>query len=329
MVVGSLLIATTIGCGPSSTAPRVFFGTGGNDDGGDGTGGMGGMGGQIGGGGPGDAGPSDDGIGAGGAGGMGGESGEGGQPGTGGTTGAGGTGGMASPPDAAMEAAPMDLPPADRPPEVGTGRKALMVVGDPNALMAGDSKLRGIAQNMGFQVTLVDDGASGVSTTGVSVILLASSSLSATLTGRYRDSTVPVVVFESAVLDDMNMTGPTDTDYGEDATREVFMSVSNGGHDMAAGLKDRIAVNMGGPAGCCGVNWGVPASTAKRISYWGSTSSTPRVGTFAYETGAIMIENFAAPARRVAMFASEATLGTLTTNGEKLVIAAIAWAATP
>ncbi|HEY0711146.1 MAG TPA: hypothetical protein VGF45_00610 [Polyangia bacterium] len=326
-----MLITTALACGPSSTAPRVFFGTGGSDDAGTGgVSGAGGGGGMMGGGGPGDgSAPEDGNLGTGGSAGEGGAS--GGASGAGGSAGSGGVSGSGGvpngPPDASMEVAPVDMNRADRPPETNpTGRKAMMVVGDPNALMDGDKKLRGIAQNMGFEVVLTDDGASNVNTTGISVILLASSSVSATLTSRYKDSLVPVLVFENAILDDMNMTGPTDTDYGEDATREVTISVSNGAHPIADGLKDRVAVNMGGPSGCCGVNWGVPAASGTKIAYWGGSSSTPRVAIFAYEKGAVMIESFAAPARRVAMFASEVTLATLSTNGEKLVIAAIGWA---
>ena len=320
------VFAAGAGCGPTSTVLRVVNSEF-DADGADGAGG--GVGAE-------DSGQPDIDIGGGGADG-GGETGTGGNPGLAGSGGMamGGAGGSAvdARPDMMVvpETNPVPDMAVDRGMDAAVNRKALLVVGNTPTLTAGDMKVRAIAMANGFDVVLISDEDAYANNSGVGVIVLAPSCSSATLAGRFKATPTPVVVMEDHVFDDMNLTGPTDTDYAGNPTREISISSTNAGHPMAVGLPGGrpVVVNMGGPAGCCIVNWGVPAASATRIAFWGPSTNTPRVATFIYEAGANMVDNYPAPARRVALFAAEETLGTLSNDGARMVAAAILWAATP
>jgi hypothetical protein len=128
------------------------------------------------------------------------------------------------------------------------------------------------------------------------------------------------------VFDDMKMTGPTKaTDYDEEDGRTVEIVAGKESDPLAAYYTGPVTVSAGGPAGCCGVNWGRPAASANKVANYMGQSS--RCTIFAYEKAAVMVDGFAAPARRVGFFAAETTVQQMTPDGLKLFNAALTWVA--
>jgi hypothetical protein len=204
-------------------------------------------------------------------------------------------------------------------------RRALMVVGDPAALTLGDIRLQAMIEVRGYQVTVVDDAAQP-STSAVQLIVISSTSVSNTVAGTYRTVPVPVVNLEASIMDDMKMTGPTKTeDYDEEDETRIVMLPSQAGHSLAAGLSGTVTIVRNEPVGCCGVNWGRPASSAVRIATLPGMST--RITIFAYDQGATMVDGFAAPARRVGFFAAETSAQFLNDDGQRLMQEALKWAA--
>jgi hypothetical protein len=275
---------------------------------------------------------------------MGGASGTGGVPGTGGASGgsiaaggsqatggnqatggsgAGGSGagGSDGEPDVAIDE-PVALPPDLVPP-----RQALLVVGDPKALTGGDSRLKTAIEARGFAVTLGDDGGITGDAARMDLVVIASSSASAMVTAKFRDITIPILDLESAIYDDMKMTGPTSkTDFDEEDDRRIIIVTAQEGHPLAAGLTGTITVNRGGTDPCCGINWGKPAATALPIATY-TSASNGKIAIFAYEKNAKMVDGFIAPARRVGFFAADTSMEHLTEDGLKLLNAALTWVA--
>jgi hypothetical protein len=315
------------GCGPVSSVDRVSprFDGGGDTDGGSGgsggSAGSGGSGGSTGG--------------AGGAGGTGGTSGAGGAgggvAGSGGAGGRGGSGGSVSidtapdveePPDMLVIDEPLPPPPDMEP----VPRTAVLVVGDPNAPLLGDLRLKAMLEAKAFIVSYADDSASSSVANGATVVVLSSSSSATELAARYKNVTAPVLVMESHVFDDMKMTGPVKaTDYDEEDGRRVDIIAGKDTDPLAAYYSGSVTVSAGGPTGCCGINWGRPAASANKVAnYMGQAN---RCTIFAYEKAAVMVDGFAAPARRVGFFAAETTVQQMTADGLKLFNAALTWVA--
>jgi hypothetical protein len=218
---------------------------------------------------------------------------------------------VVTPADASPDTAVADSGP---PP---TGKRALLIVGDPAAPTAGDSRLRAVLQSRGFQVQLGDDGAAVPEAAGVQLVVLASSSASATLGSKFRDLTAPVLTLESGVLGEMQLTGPTaGADYGEEPGTSV--TIIRPGHPLAAILTDDVNVVTRTAA----MTWGRPAAGAIQVATFQGTPG--KAAIFGYETGAAMV-GMMAPARRVGLFAADDAAEWLSPGGVQLVAAAIDW----
>jgi hypothetical protein len=315
-----------LSCAPSS-ADRTFVsddaaGTGGSDAQAADVGADAPTAGTISGGAPGSGG----GPGSGGASGGSGGSGGGGAGGSGGKAGdAGGDvpkggGGDAGGPDLAPDLAP------DGAGDGGAGRKALMVVGDPGALSNGDKRMQMLLAARGFEVVLADDNAAATGATGTALVVLCSSSAAGTLQAKYREVALPVLDLESAVFDDMRMTGGTEaTDYDEVPGTLIHVLPAMQAHPLAAGKMGPVIVSAGGNNN--GINWGKPAPTAIAVATFDAAANSTKMAIFGYEAGVKMLADFTAPARRVGLFAADTTLANLTADGVLLVNAAISWLA--
>lgn len=207
--------------------------------------------------------------------------------------------------------------------------KALVVVGDPNARTLGDIYLGQVLKAKNFEVSYADDAASISAAQGMNLVVLSSSSSATTLAGRYKDSGLPVLVLESHVFDDMKLTGDVKaTDYDEEDDTRITILPGMDVHPLAAYYSSTVTVTKDQPVGCCGVNWGKPASSAIKVAGYGGTS-TGRVSIFAYNKNAVMIDGFVAPGRRVGFFAADTAVQYLSTDGLKLLNAAITWVTEP
>jgi hypothetical protein len=144
---------------------------------------------------------------------------------------------------------------------------------------------------------------------------------------KFTDVAVPVLDMEASIFDDMKMTGPVSkTDYDEEDDRRITIIAMQAAHPLAGGFTGTVTVNQGGTSPCCGINWGKPADSAIAVASYSGMVNT-KIALFGYEKGAAMVDAFVAPARRVGFFAADTTMENLTSDGLKLLNAAISWVA--
>jgi hypothetical protein len=201
---------------------------------------------------------------------------------------------------------------------VGPTPSALFVTNS-TTLVAGDAAVRTRLESLGYNVTVKDaPNAQGTDATGKALVLVSSTVTSGDVNTKFRAVTVPVVVWESGIFDDMGMTGTVSgTDFGT-TTSQTQVNVVGSSHPMAAGLSGLVTTSASST-----YSWGVPSSSAAKVAT--ISGSTTRYAMFGYDVGAAM-PGLAAPARRVGLFFSDSTPTSLTANGWTLFDASIRWA---
>jgi glucose/arabinose dehydrogenase/PKD repeat protein len=208
-------------------------------------------------------------------------------------------------------------PPPPPPPPAGS---ALLVAGS-TSLGAGDAAVKARLQALRYTVSVVDDNlVTAADAAGRDVVLVSSTTSSVAIGTRLRNVAAPVIVWESALLDDMGMTGAVlNTDFGE-LTNRTAVDIVAPGDPLAAALSGRQTVHTSGQT----LKWGRPAAAAVRVATIAGDSTRPAI--FRYATGATMSSGPAAPSRRVGFFMHDASATTLTGNGWTLFDAAVTWA---
>lgn len=211
------------------------------------------------------------------------------------------------------------IPKAPAPP------RALLVVGN-TTLGAGDKAVRDRLDAHGYIVDVVADAtATSSSASGKALVFISATVTAANVNTKFRTTTVPVVVCENAVLDDMGMTGATaGTHYGT-ATGQTQVNIVNGSHALAGGL------GAGAKTVCSSSTfaWGKPqlsTGAAPTIVARLTSGDLQRAAIFGYAKGAAMA-GLTAPGRRVGFFLESTTASVLSADGLKLLDAAIRWAA--
>jgi hypothetical protein len=199
---------------------------------------------------------------------------------------------------------------------------ALFIVGSdvPNAAeLAVKTRLEGL----GYQVVVKSAVTSASSdATGKAIVLISSAVTSSQVNTKFRTVPVPVLCWESALLDDLGMTGATaGRDFGI-AGLQTSITITFPGHPLAAGLSGTLAV-VSAPST---FSWGAPNGNAILVGR--PAGSTDRAAIFAYDAGTEM-PGLVAPARRIGFFLEDNTASTLTPNGWKLFDAAVRWATSP
>jgi len=201
------------------------------------------------------------------------------------------------------------------------GKKLLFVV-----LMDGrgrqvDDKVKEHLESLGLSVTMVDQVEPATRADGHDVVLISASVTSALLEGAYRHTQVPLVTYESHILDDLGMTGKReDRDFGTEK-KERHLWMVNAPHALSAGFPaGALNVYTGGTL----MNWGKPGLGAIIIATL--PGQPEKSAIFAYEKGATMDHESLAPARRVSFFLENETFLKLNEAGLKLFDAAIRWA---
>jgi hypothetical protein len=195
---------------------------------------------------------------------------------------------------------------------------ALFVVGNAT-LGAGDNAVKNRLAQLGFAVTVKTAAtAASTDTTGQSLVVVSSTVASADVNTKFRDVTVPVVLWENAVYDDMKMTGTVSgTDFGTTAS-QTAVTISTSTHALAGGKTGTVTVS-----GTDSATWGKPAATAVKVATL--TSDSTKATVFGYEKGAAMV-GMNAPARRVGLFLGDNAASTLTRAGLAMFDAAVNWA---
>jgi len=210
-------------------------------------------------------------------------------------------------------------PPPPPPPPIGS---VLLVAGS-TTLGAGDAAVKTRLEGLRYTVVVADDNqVTAADASGKEVVLVSSTSSSSAIATRLRDVAVPVIVWESALLDDMGMTGATlNTDFGELAGRTT-LTIAAPGDPLAAGLTGTPVIHSSAQT----LKWGRPAAAAVRVATIAGDATRPTI--FRYSTGATLSSGAAAPARRVGFFLHDQSATTQTANGWSLFDAAVTWADT-
>ncbi|GIV32716.1 MAG: hypothetical protein KatS3mg031_0251 [Chitinophagales bacterium] len=209
--------------------------------------------------------------------------------------------------------------PPPPPPPIGGGQ-VLFVVGNTN-LNSGDQAIYNRLSNAGYNVTIKSDIASSpADASGKNLVIISSTVLSGNMGNKFTNTTIPVLVYEPSLFDDMKMTGNNATNYG--AVQNMNnITIINNTHPLAAGLSIGNTVIFNS---LDRITYGNPSSSAIKIATLPGSST--QYALFAYENGATM-SGLNAPARRVGFFLYDDGPAKLTTAGWQLFDAAITWAA--
>ena len=212
--------------------------------------------------------------------------------------------------------------PATAAPTADRARSVLIVVKPDNPRVQADRAIQAHLEARGYRATLGSQYDPVAKAEGYDLVLLSSNIRSRDLLGAYRSVAVPVLTWESDLLDDMTMTGrKRGRDFGKDPA-EHFVWLVNAPHPLAAGLPAGINTVYAKDAA---MNWGRPGLGAAIIA---TVPGEPEHAViFGYETGATMDDDKIAPARRTMMFLDNETFGNLTPAGTALFDAAVDWTA--
>lgn len=194
---------------------------------------------------------------------------------------------------------------------------ALFVVGNTN-LSSGDAAVKNRLQGLGITVTVKDDAAlSSADANGKGLVVVSSSCYSGDVNTKLTNVAVPVLCYESWLLDDLKMTGLVEnTNFGLHTEYRVKMKETS--HPIADGMNGTKSVLTSAKD----MSWGKPSSSAVVVAEIHSQPS--RKAIFAYETGATMV-GMSAPARRTFIFLRDNNPTSLTTNGWTLFDNAVKW----
>jgi hypothetical protein len=201
-----------------------------------------------------------------------------------------------------------------------TSPSALLIVGN-TKLNAGDAAVQTRLQALGLTVTVkADAAATTADAAGKQLILISSTVTSGAVNTKFKTVTVPVIVWEASLLDDMGMTANANgVDYGTMANQKQLSIVAPSTDPMAAGLSGKPTVTSAAST----FTWGKPSAGAVVVAHLASDAQKSAI--FRYDKGVQMV-GLKAPARRVGFFLEDITASVLTTAGQALGDAAIRWA---
>jgi len=188
--------------------------------------------------------------------------------------------------------------------------------------LAIDQQIQQHLQQRGYAVTLYSQYDPVDAARGVDLVILSSTVRGRDLLGAYRNVPVPLLTWESDLVDDMAMTGKrTGIDYGS-VDKVRYLWLVNAPHPLAASLAAGVVDVYAKPAR---MSWGRPGLGASTIAtIYGEPD---KAAIFGYEKGATMDYETVAPARRVMFFLDNETFGNLSAAGSQLFDAAVDWAA--
>ena len=187
---------------------------------------------------------------------------------------------------------------------------------------AHDQPFYDVLDQLGANVTVVQDDLSvAADANGMCLVVVSASVTGSEVADKFRTVPVPVVTWEYAIYDDMDMTGDTlDTDFGP-ADPEEDITIVDAAHPLAAGLSGTLTVLAPAPGR---MSWGVPAAAAEVVATLPSDQG--RATLFAYAAGDAMV-GLTAPAARVGFpcLTSDSN-ATINADGAALFEAAVTWA---
>lgn len=197
---------------------------------------------------------------------------------------------------------------------------ALLVVGNVT-LNNGDAAVKNKLENMGYVVTVVSDAESSAALAeGKTMVLISSTVIASNVNTKFTNANVPVITWESGLLDDLKLTGSASTEFGS-AYNQTQINITGAGHPLAGGLSNGLTQVFNSAQT---MTWGKPNGNAAAIA--AIADDPTRICLFGYETGSLMF-GINAPARRIGLFMADNGSASFSGNGTLLLEAAINWAA--
>jgi Subtilase family len=194
-------------------------------------------------------------------------------------------------------------------------KKALLVVGS-TTLNTGDAAVKSRLEGLGYTVTLKAVAVTA-DATGKDVVVISSTVSSTDVNTKFLNVSAPVIVWESALFDDMGMVD-LQANTGSYSS-ENNMNVT-GTHPLTAGLLAGTYAAYSSPDM---MSYGAPAASAIKIASLSSNSSLTTI--FAYDKGAQMV-SINAPGRRIGLMLGDVGASKLGWAGGLLFNAAVTWA---
>ncbi len=166
----------------------------------------------------------------------------------------------------------------------------LMVVADPNSLLAGETAVRNRLTNDGYTVSLIDDNVVAAADANGAAFVFISSTVNANVVGtKLRDVPQPVWTAKPYLLDDMRMTGTVaDVDYGSVTSASIV--ITNAAHPLAGGQNGTVAITTSNH----GKSFGIPGAGAETVA-----TAAGKVTTFVYQAGDQLVGGTTAPGCRL------------------------------
>ena len=197
-------------------------------------------------------------------------------------------------------------------------QQVLFVTGNA-PLSSADATVKSDLEAVGLEVQSVLDAASATSDAdGKDLVLISESVLSTRVGKKFRDVSVPVVVYESHLYDDLGMSTNSRSRYGTVLfQRSVFVQ---GSHPLSGGLDGTVQVSTK----WANLSWAKPGSEAIVAATLRNNRNLATI--FGYEAGATLANGQTAPARRVGLFPHEGSIDNRTSASRDLFLAAVQWA---
>lgn len=195
--------------------------------------------------------------------------------------------------------------------------RVLWVIGNTDIGATNEALFHQRLVERGYEITLVASPQSKASDVEDNcLVILSSHGMSGDLGGKFRDVTVPVLVMEGRIRDNMRMVeAPSDCGALHPADSVVIIDDS---HPMAGGVSGTVEIYPPKSR----VSWGIPMPTAQIVA--GDESDETIALIFGFEQGD-MLDGISAPARRVAFPANELNDDPIPA-GVDLFEAAVDWA---
>jgi|GEM_PF-3222452 len=181
------------------------------------------------------------------------------------------------------------------PPPAPCNKKALFVVGN-TWLCSSDAAVKRRLEDLGYTVTLKDDGACNTNDGNDKGLIVISSTCNSSNVGyKYRDINVPVITWESYIFDDMKMTGNSVNSHYGTCNNVSKLRVTDSSHPICAGATGDFTIFNCGKT----INWGNPGTGAKKVACVPGFNNWAMI--FTYDAGHAMV-GMNAPARRCGFY---------------------------
>ncbi|MEM7367885.1 MAG: SdrD B-like domain-containing protein [Bacteroidota bacterium] len=181
---------------------------------------------------------------------------------------------------------------------------------DVGSMSSGDQAIYNRLSSQGYTITTKGSPSYPASTAdaaGKDVVFISSTINSGDIGTMYKDVTIPVIVSEPWLLDDMKMVDDDGSHQGSSSS-QTQMTIDLPSHPLVEGLSGTVTVLSPSES----IRWGKPNSNCDKIAR--VQGSSDEYGVFCYRPGASM-EGMTAPAYRIGFFLDDNTAANLTNDG--------------